>query len=276
MSKILYIPTQDLIKFYLNQRLSSRKIAKIYKCAYSTIDRKIRLAKLPIRNLAQAHVIYNRKNFDGSKTEQAYLIGFRIGDLRVRKFYKNSETIKLDCASTKIEQINLIKNLFLSYGRVWISKPNKKGATQIECFLNTSFGFLLPKPPAKWIFRNKKCFFAFLAGFTDAEGSIFISNNQAKYALGNYDIVLLRKIKLYLDKYNIKPPKIGVSIRQGLLASHGYRYNHDYWTLTISKKVDLIKLFSLMDPYLKHENRIKQMKIAIKNIEERNILYGSQ
>lgn len=274
MPKTLDIPIQELTDLYLAEKLSSRKIAKIYRCAYSTIDRKIRLANLPIRNLAQAHIVYLRKDFEGNKMERAYLIGFRIGDLRVRKFYKNSETIKLDCASTKSEQINLIKNLFAPYGRVWISKPSKKGVTQIECFLNNSFEFLITKTPAKWIFQSKKYFFAFLSGFTDAEGTIFISNNQAHYALGNYDIKLLRLIKLNLEKYALPIPKIGYSKRQGLIASHGYRYNHDYWTLKVNKKTDLIKLFSFIDPYLKHKNRIKQMEVAIKNIEERNRLYG--
>lgn len=55
MPKILNIPVQELTRLYLIKRLSSRKIAKIYSCAYSTIDRKIHLANLPIRNLAQAH-----------------------------------------------------------------------------------------------------------------------------------------------------------------------------------------------------------------------------
>lgn len=272
----LDIPEKVLKELYLDQCQSSRKIAKLYHCAYSTIDRKIHLAGFPIRNLAQAHIIYPRKDFSGNLTEKAYLIGFRIGDLRVRKFYKNSETIKVDCGSTKVEQINLIQSLFSLYGRVWLGRPNKQGATQIECFLNTSFNFLLAKEVPKWIFGIKKYFFSFLAGFTDAEGTIFISRKQnlAVYALGNYDLILLQTLKSYLEKYNIMVPKLKFSKRKGLLASHGYRYNHDYWTLAVSKKSDLIKLFNLMGPNLKHQKRIRQMKIAIENIEERNRLYG--
>ena len=274
MRTILNIPEETLKELYLNRRLSSRKIAKLFNCAYSTIDKKIHLAKLPIRTLAEAHVIYPKTNFSGNLIEKAYLIGFRIGDLRVRKFYKNSETIKLDCGSTKEEQINLITSLFSSYGRVWTGRPNKRGAVQIECFLNQSFSFLLSKEPKKWIFKIKKYFFAFLGGFTDAEGSIFISQNQARYALGNYDVGLLQKIKISLERYRIKCHKITRSARQGLLASHGYRYNHDYWTLGISRKLDMLKLLSLIGPHLKHKNRIEQMRIAIKNIEDRNRLYG--
>lgn len=270
----LNISKEILEDLYINKHLSTWKIAEVLNCARSTIYTKILLFKIPTRNRAKSHIIYPRKNFSGNLIEKAYLIGFRIGDLRTRKFYKNSETIKVDCGSTRIEQINLINSLFSSYGRVWISKPNKRSVIQIECFLNNSFNFLLSKEPANWIFKNKKNFFAFLAGFTDAEGTIYISRNQAKYALGNYDIRLLNLIKDTLEKYGFKLRRIAVSKRQGLIASHGYRYNHDYWILTISRKAYMLRLLSLIGPFLKHINRIRQMNIAIANIEERNRLYG--
>lgn len=276
MPAYLHISKEKIEELYLNQRLSSRKIAKIFNCAYSTIDRKIHLANLPIRNLAEAHIIYPRRDFSGDLTEKAYLIGLRIGDLRVRKFYKNSETIKLDCGSTREEQIKLISSLFSNYGRVWIGKPNQRGAIQIECFLNLSFSFLLSKQLPGWVFNTKRYFFSFLAGFTDAEGSIFISRNQAHYALGNYDLSLLKKIKIYLEKYDLKTHKISYSARRGLIASHGYRYNHDYWTLTLSRKADMLKLFGFIGPYLKHQKRIDQMQLGIENIQERNSLYGQK
>lgn len=274
MPKILNIPLSDLKELYLVQKLSPRKIAKIYNCAYSTIDYKIHQAKLPTRNLAEAHVIYPRINFSDDLIEKAYLIGFRIGDLRVRKIYKNSETILVDCASTKSEQIELISKLFSKYGRVWTSHPNQVGRVQIQCHLNLSFNFLLSSKLEGWIINNKEYFFSFLAGFTDADGSIFIANGQATYSLGNYNIALLKEIKFYLEFYGISSRKITFSDRKGLLASHGYRYNSDYWTLAISRKKNLIMLFEFFSRYLKHENRIKQMNEAISNIQKRNKLYG--
>lgn len=269
-----HIPEEVLRELYLHQRLSSRKIAKLFGCAYTTIDTKIRLAKFPIRNLAEAHIIYPRKNFSGDLIEKAYLIGFRIGDLRVRKFYKNSETILVGCGSTRKEQIDLIEKLFSKYGRVWIGKPSKSSSINIECHLNNSFEFLLKPKLEKWIARNKKYFLSFLAGFTDAEGCISVSNGQAFYSLGNYDIELLKKIKYLLEVYDIKTHKITCSFRKGLLAQHGYRYNHDYWTLRISRKKVLMKLFALLESHLKHAKRLECLKRARENIILRNQLYG--
>lgn len=274
MPAFLNLSKETLEDLYLNQHFSTWKIAKMLGYARSTIYSKAISFKIPLRSRAQSHIIYARKDFNGDLAEKAYLIGFRIGDLRIRKFYKNSETVKVDCGSTKFDQINLIKFLFSPYGRVWIGKPNRRNAIQIECHLNNSFGFLLSKIPARWIFKCKKYFFSFLAGFTDAEGTIYISDNRAHYALGNYDLPLLQKIKDGLDKFTIKTPKITCHKRKGLIGSFGYKYNHDYWILSINRKKDLIKLFNLLSPFLKHKNRIKHMQLAIENIEERNRLYG--
>lgn len=274
----LYIPKKELERYYVKQRLSSRKMAKHYNCAYSTIDRKIRDYAFPIRTLADAHIIYKRKDFSNDPIEKAYLLGFRVGDLRVRKFYKNSETIHVDCGSTQKIQIMLIRNLFKKYGRVWISKPSKSGRIQIECFLNSSFDFLLNANLTQiepWILNNRGNFASFLAGFSDAEGSIFINNkNLAFYALGNYNIDLLNQIRKTLEAFGINSPNIVRSVRKGLVATHGYRYNHDYWNLRISKKAELFKLFAFIEPYLKHKKRIKSMMRAKKNIKMRNELYG--
>lgn len=269
------IPIKELYILYILKKLSGRKIAKLYNCAYSTIDSKIIKAGFPRRNRAQSHIIYPKKDFDGSLIDKAYLIGFRIGDLRVRKTYKHSETIKIDCASSKKAQLVLIKDLFSKYGHVWVGKTNKKGSQQIECSVNISFEFLLPKDPKNWMFKNKKYFFSFLAGFTDAEGSIYISKNQANFSIGNYDIILLKQLKASLENYGIPVGKIAYSAREGLIASHGYRYNHDYWILRISRKLLLTKLFKLLGPYLKHKDRIKQMELALTNIEIRDKLYGA-
>lgn len=271
------IPREELEEYYLRKRLSSRKIAKIYGCAYSTVDRKIRQFGFKTRTLAEAHILYPRKDFGGDLNEKAYLIGFAIGDLRVRKVYKNSETIHVDCASSKVEQIDLIKGLFDKYGRVWISKPNKKGAVQIECFLNDSFEFLLninKNIIEPWIKNNKQYFANFLAGFTDAEGSFYISRSKAFYALGNYNIQLLMQIKDNLKRLGIESPKISRSVRMGTIASHGYAYNNDYWSLVISKKKELVKLFTFIEPFMKHASRKKNMLLARQNIERRNELYG--
>ena len=272
------ISKSKLKDLYIKQRLFSRRIAKIYGCAYSTIDYKIREYGFPVKTLAAAHITTLRKNFDGNKTDKVYLIGFAMGDLRVRKKYPNSETINVDCGSTKKAQINLISKLFKPYGRIWISKPNKKGATQIECFLDDSFNFLLKKRILmdSWILKDKKYFIAFLAGFTDAEGCISITHKGlAFYSLGNYNSRLLSQIRNQLLKSGIESPKLTEGKTKGYIGKEGYANNQNYWSLRLNRKIHLLKLFVLIDPYLKHPTRIEGVKKAKENIKMRNKKYGN-
>ena len=227
------IPSKKrLIDIYVKNKLSTWEIQRRYGYARSTVHRNLRKHNL-IKTRAESHRIYPRKSFSGNPIEKAYLIGFRIGDLRVRKFYDNSETIKVDCGSTKTEQINLIKRLFGKYGRVWYSKPDKKGRVQIEAFLDLSFSFLLEKSAPQWIWNNKKYFFSFLAGFTDAEGCIKINKNRAYYRLGNYNSILLNQIYDILVKKGIycQNPK-GYDITK-YIGKDGYGHNGTYWQFQV-------------------------------------------
>lgn len=268
-----------LKNLYVREKLSTWKIEKRYGYPRGTIYRKLCEYKIKRRNRAESHIIYPRKNFSESKINKAYLIGFAMGDLRVRKIYSNSETIHVDCGSTKEAQINLISNLFKPYGRAWVSKPNKKGHIQIECFLNKSFTFLLRKRILmdRWILRNKEYFAAFLSGFTDAEGCISINKSgQAFYCLGNYNFRLLRQIHNQLMKFGIRCTKVIEGKTKGRrFGKEGHLHNQNYWYFDISRKLSLLYLFDLIGPYLKHPAKIRGIQKARQNIILRNKKYGN-
>jgi len=277
--KTVVISKTKLRDLYIRQKLSSRKIAKIYGCAYSTIDSKIRKYGFPIKTLAAAHITTHRKDFDGNKTDKAYLIGFAMGDLRARKMYPNSETINIDCGSTKQEQIDLIYKLFKPYGRVWISnKPNQNGATQIECSVNFSFDFLLKKRDLidDWVLKNKRFFWAFVAGFSDAEGCIAISNkNSAYYSLGNYNRELLEQIRSFLCKNKVICSKLHESKTKGKICFEKYFHNQNYWQLSICRKESLFLFLNSVEPYVKHAQKQRALQQAKDNILLRNRLFGN-
>lgn len=267
--KRVNIPKQKLYDLYINKKLSSWKIAEELGIPRGTIHRKLKEYGINTRDLATANTIYAKKDFNGNLSEKAYLIGFRIGDLRARKQYKNSKTICLACSSTIPEQIELIQNLFEKYGRVWIKKNEDKGIIHCEVFVNESFNFLLTKEFPKWILRDKKNFFSFLSGFVDAEGHIGVYRNMARFVIGNYNSDLLFIIYKKLNKYSIKSNKPISDKRKGKMNSQGYKYRENYWSFRINKKEDLLKLFKELKPYLKHANKVKSLNIAIENINNR-------
>lgn len=269
-----------LERLYVQKKLSTWKIEKYYGYPRGTVHRKLCEYGIKRRNRAESHIIYPRKDFDGSRTDKSYLIGFAMGDLRVRKIYPNSETIHIDCASTKKEQIDLISKLFKPYGGLWIKNhPRRRNCVQIECYLNESFSFLLRKRTLmdRWILRNKKYFAAFLAGFTDAEGCISIrKRNQAFYSLGNYNFRLLRQIRNKLIKLGIRIPKLREGkIKGRRFGKNNYIHNQNYWQLSIHRKISLIQFFNLIGPYLKHSAKISGMRKAKQNIKLRNKKYGN-
>lgn len=275
---VIDLPKKKLEDLYIKKKLSTWKIEKQYGYPRSTVHRKLCEYKIRRRNRAESHIIYPRKNFDGNKTDKAYLIGFAIGDLRARKIYPNSETVLVDCGSTKKEQIDLILKLFKPYGRVWVSKLNKKGHIQIQCSLNESFNFLLEKRNKidGWILNNKEYFSAWLAGFTDAEGSICIlSSGQAVYSLGNYNKIILNQIHDKLLELGIECRSPFISSKKGYIGKDGYVRNGDYWILSLIRKKFLLKLFDTIGHYLKHRKRRSDMKKAKVNIKLRNKKYGN-
>lgn len=269
------IGDRTLKRLYLQKRMSSRKIARIYKCAYSYIDTRIKLLNIPRRSLSSAHIITKRANFSGNMNEKAYLIGFKVGDLRARKMYKNSETILTDCGSTKPNQIKLIKNLFKRYGRVWISKPKPNHKIQIECSLNKSFSFLLKKYKMfpKWIEISNELRLHAMAGFIDAEGSFYISKGQGTFSLGNYNTAILKQIDSWLTALGLRT-RFFMGVKKGYRGKDGYSHNQDYWILSIQKKRDLFLFIKITLPYLKHKDRISDAQRVLKNIEGRNLKYG--
>jgi len=145
MSIKINIPKKRLKFLYEKRGRSSTQLAKIYSCSFKTILNRFREYNIKTRDISEAHVKYPKKDFSGDLIEKAYLIGFRIGDLHVRRYEENGKIISVQCASTRPEQIVLIRNLFKRYGYVRAPAPNKNNIIRIECALNSSFNFLLNK-----------------------------------------------------------------------------------------------------------------------------------
>ena len=269
---------ETLTKYYNKEKLSTWEIEKKYGYSRGTVYRKLKEFNIVPRNLAVSHIKYCRTSFSNDKTEKAYMIGFAMGDLRVRKFYTNSETIHIDCGSTHKAQIELIESLFESYGRVWKSKPDKRGSIQIECFVDNSFDFLLHKRLVadKWIMDSQKNFAAFLAGFSDAEGCISINGRgMAYFSLGNYNTALLKQIKEKLSAFGIVCTKLCTSKNKGRIVFDKYKQNQDYWQFGVHRKSSLLKLFDLMCPYVKHKEKQEAILKSRSNIAIRNAIFGN-
>lgn len=243
---------------------------------------RLREYGIPTRSIQEAKALvkplYPRKNFSNNPLEKAYLTGFRLGDLYVSKTHPNSPTIRISTNTTKIAQLNLIKALFIPYGHVNISPRDKRGARYIRCFVNNSFSFLLPKNDRidKWILKNKCTFFAFTAGYADAEGTFCMCGGDGIFSVKSQDKGIIHTLWKCFNRYGIlcKPPFLGR--KNGTVDKRGVKNNKDVWQLTVYRKDSLLSLIEELKSFLKHSQKIKEMTLVKENIEKRNKKFGNR
>jgi intein-encoded DNA endonuclease-like protein len=268
---------KELRKLYLQDKISTLKIAKIHHCDDEAIRWRLHKFRIPIRSKFEANRIYPLYDFSGKLEEKSYLIGFRLGDLWVGLIRENSQTICVRCSSTRQEQINLIKDMISSYGHVRINEKDKRGAFKIRCHLNMSFNFLLVKKDEvpEWIYKDDKYFMAFLAGYFDAEGCMGVrKDNTSYFQISTYDNNILHQIYKKLNTLNIKCLAPKLSRKRGYKDNFGVR-NGDRWIIGVFQKSSILRLLDSMKPYLKHPKNIKTMENVIENINERNKKFGN-
>lgn len=257
------VPKEKLRKLYLDKKMTSIEIGKRFKCCERTIFNKLLECEVPIRTVSEASALvkplYPRKDFDGDLDKRAYLIGLRLGNLSVHTESKNSPTVYVRAGSTKPEFIQLVNRLFSPYGHTWQStKPSKTRNLNIKCYLNRSFDFLLEKKDLihLWILANKKHFAAFLAGYTDAEGSFHLLANgkSSAFSIISGEKNILFQIYSKLNKLGIlcRPPYINRKKGTKVEGTISTRVNKDLWLLGTCRKDSLLKLIALINPYLKH------------------------
>ncbi len=259
--------------------MSQGEIANLLNCTRAAIHRRLLEFGIPRRPHARTYTQYPKKDFDGSSTEKAYLIGFRQGDLHVRKFLDGSKTVVVACPTTRQEQIDLIQSLFSPYGNVYIGKMDSKGQRAVEVRLNLSFDFLLPKQDVVplWIQQDSACSAAFAAGYIDAEGSFYTWMNAerqrecAGFTLESQD----KNIVCWLYGWFVSsgviccsPPK--VKNKAGEKCSRGYTYHKDIWAIVVRRIDALSQLVEVLGPHLRHSKRRADMERVRQNVLKRN------
>lgn len=266
----IYISKKALVKLHYKQKKSACEIGRIYKCSFGTVAN--RMKEYGLKHLSRSIIQskYLKKNFSGSDEEKAYMIGFRLGDLNIYKTASHSDVIVVRCHTTRKEQANLVKNLFKKYGKVTIGGEK---SIYINCFLNRSFSFLLPKEDKveEWISANRKCSSNFVAGYVDAEANIGVYDGRARFKVDSYDKNIIFWLFEWLLKNGVpcpNPIRIGEK-GQVYNKELGYKYNQDLWRVRVSNQKSLATLFQIIKPLLRHKKRLQHLNKCVKNLHDR-------
>lgn len=264
--KKIHLTAAMLEKLYLEKKQSLKTIACKYGYSPTGILKKLKEFRIERRSTSEMNVKHLRTDYCGDLQDKSYLIGFRIGDLGVRQ---NGSFIRISTGTTKIAQSKLLQKMFRSFGPIWMSRPDKNGAINISISLNRSFSFLLPKHNhiPRWIMGSRRVFFAFLAGYTDAEGNICITDGRARFRIRSCDKGVLRDIHRGLKRCGVES-LFSLDRRAGI-DSRGVKLNRDFWSVIINEKQALFRLLMILLPLLRHQKRKCDAEEAMANVIKR-------
>ncbi|MDZ4205989.1 MAG: LAGLIDADG family homing endonuclease [Patescibacteria group bacterium] len=273
LAKIL-VSKKLLQKLYIQDNLTPFQIGEKIGCSFKTIRNRLKEHGIPFKDPAYARMIYNKKDFDGTFCEKAYMIGFRIGDLNVYKKSPDSYTIVVRCHTTQKQQVDVMKSLFDRFGQVTVSL--NKGHFHVNCFMNKSFSFLIKKDDSVWKWIKStydNVAFNFIAGYTDAEGNFIINQGRARFKIDSYDVSLLKWISRWLKQKGIHN-KLRIIYKKGEKVPNQSPFPKDLWRLNIND-MNALRIFLVeIIPLLRHEHRLFQAKESLSNINKRKKIYA--
>lgn len=213
---------------------------------------------------------YERKPFDGTDEDKAYLLGLRHGDLSVSRPFRDA--IRVSTSTTHPAMAELFRSLFEPYGHVYQHPRYKKDTKTYEwnlySIVDGSFGFLLDDFREVWdrVSRKASTLLAYIAGVLDAEGSVGIWGNKVGTALQvqfyNTRLELLVFIKGALENLGYNPLGPYLDKEKGTSTSkYKITRRKDYWKIALAifgQAQDLLRRLPI-----RHGEKIRRRDIAL-------------
>jgi intein/homing endonuclease len=223
-----------------------------------------------LRGIREKRRKYERKPFDGTEEDKAYLLGLRHGDLSVSRPWKG--VVRVSTSTTHPAMAELFRSLFDPYGHVYQSPRYKKDTDSYEwnlcMILDDSFDFLLVSisEVADLIISRAPLVRAYLAGLFDAEGSISIHASKLLTSLNatyyNTDLKLMEFVFRAISSLGFRPQRPYLDKKKGFV-SPGYHImaKKDYWRVVLGR-FEECQLF-LRDLPVRHPEKAEKKLLAL-------------
>jgi len=259
----------QLYDLYINKKLTLDQVARKLGIKHrSTVTEMMTKYGIMTRTISEVKTKHKRKPFSENLIEKSYILGLRTGDLSV---YKNFHRIIVNVSTTHPSLVKTFQNIFGKYSHVYVYiHKDKRNIKELhaQCALNSSFDFLREKliEIPKWILENDNYFFAFLAGYADAEGSFDIYENTDNtisfhFSVASNDKIILKQI---FDKLKSKGFSTGFYLhsKKGQKATYG-TFSKNIYAVRVFRKNDVLKLVKILKKYSKHDEKMKRMALIL-------------
>jgi len=223
---------------------------------------------IQLRDKVEAQIktvtLHEKLPFAQDARDLAYLVGLAKGDLAATR---HGRAVRVKTSTTHPEMTNLLRKLFSKYGPIY-EYPKRSPLTgfewSLDCDLDNSFDFLLNvNRLAKEFIESDDLFFSFLAGFFDADGSIYYHRKKIhgafEFSLTNMDEELLRRIKMRLSGLGFSP-----ILRRGRQnPSRGVKNGAEYiWKLEMWRYDNVVRILGELP--LRHPEKRAKAGIALR------------
>lgn len=263
------ITPKMLITSYWKRGRTIQEIARELGVSGWTVHQRMIKFGIPRREIGETNLKRPKLPFSGEPLEKVYLLGLRGGDLSARW---KGKRIRVEVCTSHPAMLELFRGLFTRYSHVGMCPEQNKwsGIFEWRAFtdLDASFSFLVQKPRSiQTGILGDDLFLGFLAGYTDAEGSLIVSHAYSTttfiFRICSQDHGLLRDIygKLLQMGYN---PRLTLETEKGIKKGFS-ELKADYWRLELSRKDEVLQLVQLLP--IKHPERKmrRQLMLEIAN-----------
>jgi len=217
----------------------------------------------------KAVTIHHKLPFCGSEVERAYIYGLSLGDFLC---VRHGRSVRARLGTTHPAMIALFCELLSSYGPIY-KYPKKSNLTgfewNLDCDLDPSFSFLLD--PQGWLGlmgESDEKFLAFLAGFFDADGSVYF---HKKAGAGGFELTLTNMNRDLLECISTRLRKMGFSPKLRLdpqNPNRGVKNGKDsIFRLALWRYGEVARLLGLLP--LRNPEKVGKAQIAL------SLQYGS-
>jgi hypothetical protein len=268
-----------LVELHVNRGVSLTDIAKMVgnkTSGYiSWLCRQLGVEARPfeearLRGIKEKRRKHERRPFDGTDEDRAYMLGLRHGDLSVSRPWNG--VVRVSTSTTHPAMANLFRSLFEPYGHVY-QHPRYRIETDsyewnLIVIVDQSFEFLLenPKLIRERLLDDESAMLSYLAGIVDAEGSVGIYGNgkgtSIQVLVYNTNLELLGFVKTALGRLGLAPLGPYLDKRKGTTTSK-YRITRrkDYWKVAIARFDQSQSLLRRLP--IKHAEKVRRRDVAL-------------